>query len=270
MMAWADLHTHSAASDGQYSPADLVCKAQAAGVEVLALTDHDTLSGTEEALCAGKACGIRVVRGIELGASEHRYMHILGLGMSDGGKALPALCDRLQRSRNERKYRMITFLHEKGIDLSLEDVERLAGGRVVARPHFAQVMVQQGYVSCVREAFDRYLDTEEYQKIERFKASAEVCIQAIRADGGKAVLAHPYQLEWDTEKLDRALKTLKTAGLDGLECWYPRHTRQMTEEFLALARKYELFVSAGSDFHGERIKPDIRLQPWNVNVDWLD
>ena len=269
MMVWADLHMHSAASDGQLSPTDLVRKAQAAGIELLALTDHDTLSGTEEAIRAGRTYGIQVLRGIELGASEHRYMHILGLGMSDVGTALPALCDTLQRSRNERKYRIIAFLHEKGIDISIGDVEQLAGGKVVARPHFAQVLVQQGYVSCMREAFDRYLDTAEYQKIERFKASAEECIQAIHADGGKAVLAHPYQLGMNVEKLDQVLKTLKNAGLDGLECWYSRHTHQMTEEFLALAQKYELYISAGSDFHGEMVKPDIQLHPWKLDLDWL-
>ena len=160
MTARADLHTHSTASDGQHAPAALVEKAAGAGIQVLALTDHDTMSGTEEAIRAGKRWGVKVLRGVELGAAEDRHLHILGLDVGPGYPVLGALCEKLRAGRDERKYRIVDFLREKGVRISLEEVERQAGGEVVARPHFAQVMLRRGYVSSIREAFDCYLDTD--------------------------------------------------------------------------------------------------------------
>lgn len=269
MLRQADLHTHSTASDGQYSPAQLAALAQGAGIEVLALTDHDTINGLEEAVRAGASLGLTVLRGVELGAREDRHMHILGLGFRSHCPALSALCQTLKDSRDERKYRIITYLKEKGIVIDLAEVEALAGSDVIARPHFAQVMVRHGYVSSTREAFDRYLDTDEYQKIERFKADAATCIDVIHQAGGKAVLAHPYQLGFSAEKLEQTIAALKSDGLDGLECHYPAHTPEMTAHYLALAAKYGLHVTAGSDFHGENVRPEIHLRPIPLDLDWL-
>ena len=144
MTVLADLHTHSTASDGQYAPAALVEKAAAAGIQVLAVTDHDTIDGSEEAVQAGTALGLTVLRGVELGAAEDRHMHILGLHLGPECPALTALCRKLRASRDERKFRIVDFLREKGMDVSLEEVEALAGGGVVARPHFAQVQGRAG------------------------------------------------------------------------------------------------------------------------------
>ena len=149
MTVLADLHTHSTASDGQYAPAALVEKAAAAGIQVLAVTDHDTIDGAEEAVQAGTALGLTVLRGVELGAAEDRHMHILGLHLGPECPALTALCRKLRASRDERKFRIVDFLREKGMDVSLEEVEALAGGGVVARPHFAQVMLRRGYVTWI-------------------------------------------------------------------------------------------------------------------------
>lgn len=269
MLRQADLHTHSTASDGQYSPAQLAALAQGAGIEVLALTDHDTINGLDEAVQAGASLGLTVLRGVELGAREDRHMHILGLGFRSHCPALSALCQTLKDSRDERKYRIITYLKEKGIVIDLAEVEALAGSDVIARPHFAQVMVRHGYVSSTREAFDRYLDTDEYQKIERFKADAATCIDVIHQAGGKAVLAHPYQLGFSAEKLEQTIAALKSDSLDGLECHYPAHTPEMTAHYLALAAKYGLHVTAGSDFHGENVRPEIHLRPIPLDLDWL-
>ena len=148
-------------------------------------------------------------------------------------------------------------------------MEELAGNAVIARPHFAQVMVRHGYVSTNREDFDRYLDTDEYQKIERFKVSARDCIAAIRSDGGRAALAHPYQLGLDDERLEALIRQLKDSGLEAIECFYPRHTPEQTAFYLELARRYDLHVTGGSDFHGERVEPDITLKRWELNLTWL-
>ena len=180
----ADLQTHTTASDGQYTPSQLAAKALAAGIQILAVTDHDTMDGAEEAVRAGQACGLTALRGVELGAREDRHMHILGLNLSPECPALAELCRRLRASREERKYRIAAFLRGKGLDVPLEEVEALAGGGVVARPHFARVMLRRGYVSSLQQAFDRYLDTDEYQRIERWKAGAPECIAAIHDAGG--------------------------------------------------------------------------------------
>ena len=268
-MVFADLHMHSTASDGQYTPSEVVSLAKQAGVEVMALTDHDTLDGLEEALTAGEQQGIRVLRGIELGAREYRNLHILGYEFSPEAPALSALCQKLVDSRNQRKYRIVDYLKDKGVPVSLEEVEELAGGAVIARPHFAQVMVRRGYVATTREAFDRYLDTEEYQKIERFKADAKTCIETIHADGGKVSWAHPYQVGLDWEATEALCRQLKDWGLDAMECYYPKHTPEQQAFYLHLTEKYGLHVSGGNDFHGEKVKPDIRIRPLPLDLDWL-
>ncbi len=269
MTVLADLHMHSTASDGLCSPSEVVSRAKEAGLEVIALTDHDTVDGVREAVQAGRELGVKVIRGIELGAKEYRNLHILGYNFSQEAPTLKKLCDRLLASRNERKYRIIDYLKERGVYISLEEVEALAGGDVIARPHFAQVMMEHGYVASVREAFDRYLDTDEFQKIERFKADAETCIAAIHADGGKVSMAHPYQVKLDNDQLEALVHRLADYGLDALECYYPQHTPEQQAFYLQLTEKYGLHVTGGNDFHGERIRPENRMIPLVQDLDWL-
>lgn len=264
-----DLHTHSAASDGQYAPAELVRLARDRGIEVLALTDHDSLEGLEEALDAGKSLGLSVLRGVELGAREYRNLHILGYGFSAAAPVLGDLCAWMKQGRDERKFRIVDYLREKGAPVTLEEVEEIAGGDIIARPHFAQAMVRRGYVQNNREAFDRYLDTEDYARIERAKPDARTCVEAIHAAGGRAALAHPYQVGLEDEALDTLVKELAGYGLDALECFYPRHTEAQTAFYRSLAEKYHLRVTGGSDFHGERVKPDIQLAAWDLDPAWL-
>lgn len=264
-----DLHMHSTASDGQYSPSELVCLAKMRGLEVIALTDHDTIDGLDEAICAGERIGIKVLRGVELGASEYKNLHILGYGFSHKTPELTELCKKLREGRNDRKYRIIDFLREKGVDVPLSEVEEIAGGNVIARPHFAQALLRRGYVSSIREAFDLYLDTDEYQRIDRFKADARTCVEAIKDAGGKVSLAHPYQLKMDNNQLEYLVRELVDHGLDAIECYYPLHTAEQTAFFLHLAQKFDLHITGGSDFHGERVKPDIQLAAWPLDLKWL-
>ena len=265
----SDLHTHSTASDGQYTPAQLVRLAKDRGLEALALTDHDTLDGLEEAVSAGQALGLRVLLGIELSAREYRNLHILGYCFSPDAPELRTLCRKLREGREERKYRILDFLREKGVSLSLEEVEEAAAGGSIGRPHFAQVMVRRGFVSTPREAFDRYLDTDEYARIERFKADARTCVETIKAAGGRVSLAHPYQVRLEEEALEALIRSLKDWGLDAVECFYPRHTEAQQALYLRLAERYGLHVTGGSDFHGERVKPDISLAALPLELDWL-
>ena len=237
MTRLADLHTHSTASDGQYTPTELVRLAKERSLDVLALTDHDTVDGLEEAVQAGKQAGIQVIRGIELSAREYPTFHILGYGFDPEAPALSDLCRELKEGRDQRAPRIVAFLEEQGVHIPLSEVEELAGGRIVGRPHFAQVLVRHGYVSSNREAFDRYLDT--------------------------------YQIGVDSGKLECIVRELTGFGLDAIECFYPRHTPEQQSFYLHLAEKYGLHVTGGSDFHGERVKPDIKLAGLGLELGWL-
>lgn len=261
----ADLHTHTKASDGEYFPRELIKKAAAAGVELMAITDHDTVDGLKEGFESAKEYGIRLISGVEFGASDDKNMHILGYNFDTESESMVKICEFLRKSREERKYRIINFLKEKGIEVTEEEVNAKAGDSIVTRPHFALVMVEKGYVKNVKEAFSLYLDTKEYQKIERFKYSAKEYIKVIHEAGGKAVLAHPKQLNYSPEKLEETISQLKKAGLDGLECIYTTHSQEEVEMFLKLAEKYGLFYTAGSDFHGENVKPNAVLFTKEIN-----
>ena len=265
-----DLHTHSTASDGQYTPSELVKLAKDQGIEVMALTDHDTIDGVNEAKQAGGALGLKVISGIELSAKEHHGFHILGYGFRPGDTGLLQLCEKLRSSRDERKYKIIDFLRENGINIDLTEVEEVAGGNVIGRPHFAQTLVKHGFVSTNREAFDRYLDTEEFRKkVTRFKADSRTCVEIIKSAGGKVSLAHPYQMRLPNEELDALVSQLKDWGLDAIECYYPKYTPEQQAFYLHLTEKYRLKQTGGSDFHGEKVKPDVQLAKWSLDLEWL-
>lgn len=268
MIFKADLHTHSTASDGQYAPAELAGLVKKRGAEVWALTDHDSVGGVNEAMAAGEALGLRVIRGVELSADDYLNLHILGYNFSVS--ALQNWFDSLQGGRNDRKYRIRDFLRTKGLEVPLDEVDEEAAGGSVGRPHFAMVMLRHGMVATRKEAFDLYLDTPEFQEIEKgTKPSAQECVERIKAAGGKVSLAHPYQIVLNGETLEELLKRLKGYGLDAIECYYPIHTSEQTEEYLRLAKKYGLQVTGGSDFHEEKNKPDHPLAAWELELGWL-
>lgn len=270
MSGQCDLHTHTTASDGQYTPAELVGLAKGRGLDLLAVTDHDTIAGVDEAMEAGEALGLKVIQGVELSAQEHPNFHILGYGFQAGGTELARLCEKLRAGRDDRKHRIVDFLREKGVEVDLPEVEELAGGEVIARPHFARALVRRGYVSTNREAFDRYLDTEEFrQKVKRFKADARACVEAIKSAGGKASLAHPYQMGLPDGELEELVARLKGWGLDAIECYYPKYSRSQQEFYLHLTEKYQLHRTGGSDFHGEKVKPEVKLAALELELDWL-
>lgn len=266
----ADLHTHTTASDGQYTPAQVIDLAKTAGIQMVAITDHDTIDSVTGAMEAGSDAGIRVIRGVEPSAKEHRNFHLLGYGFQAGENTLSHLCRQLKAGRDERKYKIIDFLRQQGADISLSEVEAMAGGEVIARPHFAQTLVKRGYAKDNRDAFDRYLDTPEFrEKVTRFKADACTCVEAIKGAGGKVSLAHPYQMGLSDDELETLVHQLKDWGLNAIECFYPKYTPEQQHFYIHLTEKYCLHQTGGSDFHGERVKPDIRLAKYELNLDWL-
>lgn len=217
----------------------------------MAVTDHDTIAGVDEAWRAGNALGIHVIRGVELSAKEHHNFHILSYGFRDGDTELSRLCERQRMIRENRNQLICNYLREQGVGIDLSEVEEQAGGDVVGRPHFAQVLVKHGFVSNSREAFDRYLDSKEYRKkIPRLQADARTCVEAIKSSGGKASLAHPYQMGLSDDELEALVAQLKDWGLDAIECYYPKYTLEQRAFYLHLAEKYQLHQTGGSDFHG--------------------
>ena len=268
MVCKADLHTHSTASDGQYSPAELAALVKKRGIEVWALTDHDNLDGLNEAEKSGRSLGLQVIRGIELSADDYLNLHILGYNFS--ASSLNSWIEGKKSGRNDRKYRIWNFLRSKGVEVPLDEVDEEAANGAVGRPHFARVMLRHGYAATWKEVFDRYLDTPEFQETEKgTKPSAQECIERIKAAGGKVSLAHPYQIVLGNDKLEDLVQRLKNYGLDAVECYYPQHTQKQVEEYLRLARKYDLHVTGGSDFHGEKNKPDNPLTAWELELDGL-
>lgn len=268
MVCKADLHTHSTASDGQYAPAELAELVKNRGAKTWALTDHDSVDGVEEAKAAGRALGLRVIQGVELSADDYLNLHILGYGFS--APTMQSWLDSLKGGRNDRKYRIRDFLRSKGLEIPLDEVDAEAAGGSVGRPHFAKVMLKHGMVSTRKEAFDRYLDTPDFQKIEKgTKPSARECIERIKAAGGKVSLAHPYQIVLEKDNLEDLIRRLTGYGLDAIECYYPQHTPEQTAEYLHLAEKYGLHVTGGSDFHGEKNKPNNPVVAWDLDLDWL-
>ncbi|HQI80321.1 MAG TPA: PHP domain-containing protein [Deltaproteobacteria bacterium] len=246
----ADLHTHSHASDGSLNPRELVDLASSRGLQALALTDHDTLSGVPDALRTSVALSIRVISGIEISAAhDPGTLHILGYFPSLPPRLEESL-DGLQRSRRERIPRIVGRLRDLGMELCLEDVLREAGCSQPGRPHVARAMLKRGFVGSFDEAFDTYLRRGRPAYVPKERMEWGQAIALIREHGGMAVLAHPCTLDLDGPELHSFAERLRDAGLAGMEVWYPDHDPGMVSLYADMAADLGLVPTGGSDFHG--------------------
>ncbi|HEY2018950.1 MAG TPA: PHP domain-containing protein [Bryobacteraceae bacterium] len=252
-----DLHSHTNESDGTCSPAQLIEEAVRAGVDVLGVTDHDTFAGHDEAVPLARGAGVELVCGIELSTKLHgRSVHLLGYFLN-AGESLGAFREwvkEMQASRRERNVRLVARLRELGFDITLEEAEARGRG-MTGRPHFAQIMVEKGYVSNIRQAFDDYLDESAKGYVYRQEPQFAEGVQKIRQAGGIASLAHPIRVHGDVPLL---MPELCDAGLNAIEAYHSDHGPRDTELYLDLAAKYGLLVTGGSDFHGQ-VKPAVKL-----------
>ena len=251
-----DLHSHTNESDGTCSPAELIEEAQRAGVDVLGITDHDTFRGFDQAAPLARRAGIDLICGIELSTKlQGQSVHLLGYFLGDNGLAdFRTWILELQASRRERNVRLAARLRELGFDITVEEAEARGHG-MTGRPHFAQLMVEKGYVSSLREAFDEYLDESARGYVHRTEPQFAEGVARIRQAGGIASLAHPVRVRADIPAL---VPEVCEAGMNAIEAYHSDHTRRDTECYLELARRYDLLVTGGSDFHGE-VKPGVRL-----------
>jgi len=246
-----DLHTHSTASDGKFSPAELVRHAQAMGIKVIALTDHDTLSGLEEASEEAARVGIEFIPGIEISAeNDPGTLHMLGYFIDPSDAELVETLSWLRGGRDDRNHIILAKLAELGCPLEWDDVANLAGGESMGRPHIAMAMVNRGYVATFKDAFDRYLGKGAAAYTDRDKMTPEVATERIRSAGGLPVLAHPQTLSLTDDELSDLVGRLASMGLAGVEAYYYSHSEEETAFYMTLARKYGLIVTGGSDFHG--------------------
>jgi hypothetical protein len=256
-MSRIDLHLHTTHSDGSLGPSAVLELAHKAGVTALAITDHDITDGIPEALQAGSRLGIEVIPGVEissrLGASE---LHILGYFLRWQDPTLNSRMARLRESRHRRNPLIVDKLNALGLDLTYDEVRRLAGTESVGRPHIARVLMDKRYVRDAKEAFDRYLAEGKPAYVPRELPEPVEAVAWIREAGGIAVLAHPTWVKQSGEGLFTLCAQLKADGLGGIEVHYSTHSPKQTAEFLDIARRLDLLVTGGSDFHGVT-KPDI-------------
>ncbi|MBN2720545.1 MAG: PHP domain-containing protein, partial [Proteobacteria bacterium] len=244
-----DLHTHSTASDGKLAPAELVREAARVGIEVLALTDHDTLSGLAEAAEEASRLGLEFIPGVEISAEfSPGTLHMLGYFVDPADAELEQALSWLRGGRDDRNRLILERLAELGCPLDLAEVAGLAGGESVGRPHIARAMINHGYVSSFQEAFDRYLGKGAAAYVDRAKMTPERAIASILKADGIPVLAHPQTLALERDAVEKLVESLASLGLAGLEAYYYSHSEEETAFYISLARKLGLAVTAGSDF----------------------
>jgi predicted metal-dependent phosphoesterase TrpH len=258
-----DLHTHSSASDGSLSPGVLACEAAKQGLKAIALTDHDTVQGLEEAKKAAKAGGIVFIPGIELEIIQNRkdeggQFHLLGLGLRDLSPSFTGVVAELSRRREKRNLEILDRMLELHIEAGYADIKALSGGHSVGRPHFAAFLVNRGIVKNREQAFSRFLVKGKPLYVPKEGLEFDEAVAAVKSAGGIAVLAHPMSLYVAWGRLPELVKNLKDRGLDGLEAWHPTARIRSCRRLEELAKTLGLYITEGSDYHGEA-RPGRRL-----------
>jgi predicted metal-dependent phosphoesterase TrpH len=255
-----DLHAHTTASDGSLTPTELVALAQETGLSALGVTDHDTVGGLPEATEAALATGLELVPGVELSVDyPHGQFHLLGYFVDFTSQALLDRLQFLQDYRFRRNEKMVALMQQAGLPITMEDLEREAGGDVIGRPHMALALIRKGVVGSTQEAFDRFLADGKPFHIPKVKLGPAEAIDLLHSAGATTILAHPKYLGvGDPTALLTELARLKELGLDGIEVYYSQHTEEETALYAKIARELGFVISGGSDFHGAS-KPHVKL-----------
>ncbi len=259
-MNYIDLHVHSSASDGSFSPKEVVDLARKAGLRYFALTDHDTVDGVETAInYANQFEDIDVIPGTELSCYyQNREIHIVGLFVNHKDEAFLSELKKLEQARLERNIKMVQNFVNAGIPLTIEELQHGNPKSVITRAHFARVLVEKGICKNKNEAFDQYLGIGCPFYLPKPQVTPEQVLHMITAAGGVAILAHPYSYQFSRSQVETLLDMLIPLGLSGMECYYSTYDDGQTQELRSMALKKNLLVSGGSDFHGV-VKPDISI-----------
>ena len=263
--AKVDLHIHSTASDGSLTPAAILALAVRQGLAAIALTDHDSVSGVQQVINSPIPAPLEFLSGIEISAaapdrfSYQGSIHILGYGIDVTDPGLLKVVKQLAAARAERIPRIVDRLKRAGLPIGLEEVNRRIGSGSAGRPHVAKVLVEKGIVDDVDKAFEIWLAKGRPGYVDKYRLPADQAIKTIRQAGGVAVLAHPWLIfKTIDQRLEKMVALLAEMGLTGLEVLYPKHPPPAVEGLLEMARRFDLAVSGGTDFHGS-VTPEIQL-----------
>ena len=261
-MSRVDLHIHTDASDGQFSPAEVVSMAAARGLSIIAITDHDTTNGIDSALEAARSFpALQVIPGIEVSTDiPAGEAHVLGYFINHADAELQAALEKMRNSRRERARKMVARLADIGCVIEWERVLEIAGPATVGRPHIAQVLIENGCIDSFKEAFTRYIGRDGPAYVERDKMTPAQAVELILQAGGLPVLAHPLTVP-DPEAM---IIELKAAGLKGIEVYYKDYSGEDIQVLLGLSNKYNLVRTGGTDYHG--LDPDSEIDIGGTDV----
>ena len=263
-----DFHIHSTCSDGTLAPAAIVEEAVVRRLAVVALSDHDTTDGIAPFKARAVELDIAAIASVEISAeapNPQSECHILGPGVVPGLASLEGALEKIRAGRGERNGEIVRRLNRLGLELTIKEVIAEAGGGVIARPHFAAVLIRKGYCTTPQEAFDRWLGKGGAAYEERFRLSAHDSLAMLREAGALPVLAHPVKLKMPPQELERYIASLKESGLAGIEVFHPSVNPELEGLFGGIAKRLGLFAAGGSDYHGAN-KPERKLGEYHVGV----
>ena len=253
-----DLHTHTTASDGELLPSEFILRCREEGVLSVAITDHDTADGVDECIAFGKKYGVEVISGVELSAEFPGELHILGLFINHHSQAFKEAKKLFSKYRAERNIKMLKKLKDCGFDISGDKAIKTIPPESLGRVHMANALVSSGYTNSYEDAFRDFLTASSPYFIKRQKLSIKQCIDIIHNSGGIAFLAHPNHSAKDFRELETLVRILVGYKIDGIECFHSSMDKHHSSMALEMCKKYNLLISAGSDFHGSN-KPDVHL-----------
>lgn len=254
-----DLHVHSTASDGTYTPMELIAEAKRAGLSAMALTDHDTTAGIKDAMSAAEKENIELIPGIELSTDyKGKEVHIVGLYIDVENKKLSEQTAAFRKCRDNRNEEIVAALQKEGFAITMEALKAENPDCVITRANIARFLYNHGMIKSVQEAFDKYIGDGGRCYVNRFKVSPSDAVRLIKQAGGIAVLAHPLLYHMSTVNLQKLIDELKEAGLDAIEAIYSTYSTGEEQLMKRTAKENGLLISGGSDFHGSN-KPRIRL-----------
>ena len=251
-----DLHTHTSASDGSFTPDELIQEAIEKELEILSITDHDTINAFDN--ISGIPEEIEFITGVEISAEFPTTLHILGYGFNTKNVKFRNTISELKKFREIRNKKMLKNMAEMKFHITWEELVKEAHGEIVGRPHFAKLMVKKNYVCSIQEAFDKYLKKGAPLYLNKKRLDPQKAIELILQADGIPVLAHPYQTKLQDNELENLIRNLVNFGLQGIEVFYSQNTILQRELYIYFAKEYNLLITGGSDFHGKN-KPDINL-----------